>query len=186
MLRFIPFFPMQFRSLEGLSLFGVGNGVRAPSKGFELFLASLGDEASHFRIVVVSEILKWRGSSPLLTLEDHGDEWAEQNDGSGDLGALESYADLYPLTLGAIAYLVMVLNVAEKSMLRKQSSWAAMGTVPVLREGATVDEGLLQRLGQFLQCTEVGVVASRRFRCERCEECVMKVVAPLCVESIAS
>ena len=64
-----------------------------------------------------------------------------------------------PVANRAIAHLIVILDVAEKSMLRQPCGRPAVNALAVAGIDAVVDKGLLKRLGQLRQRAEVRVIA---------------------------
>src|SRR5580698_7399180 len=124
--------------------------------------ATFGDGARHLRIVVMCEVLERRARGPLLALKEHGNEGAEQNQSGRDLGALESDRCGQPLALRAIAYLIVILNEAEKSVLRQGADGPPMRAAAMLRVNAVVDEGVFDRFRQLRERTKIRIVSAFR------------------------
>ena len=81
---------------------------------------------------MVGEVLKWRRSCPLFTLKQHGNERAHQYDCRCDLCAIEAGNLRQAVAPGAIANLVVILDIAEKPALRYLPSWSAVDTVAII------------------------------------------------------
>ena len=78
---------------------------------------------------MIRKVLERRGGTPLLPLEQHGDERRGEDEGSGDLqppGAEEMAA---ALPLGAVANLIVVLQVAEEVMAGEAGRRSAVSAI---------------------------------------------------------
>ena len=90
--------------------------VRLPSKSDKLFLAPLGDGFTKFRIFKIREVKKRGGGAELFTLEKHRDERRGEHERSGDFGAAFAGFVTNALSLGPVAYLVVILHKADETM----------------------------------------------------------------------
>src|SRR5262249_52224793 len=90
-----------------------------------------------------------------------------------------------PLTGGAIADLVVVLDTDDKAVTRQVSARGAMATVTVAAVAASEDEGLLEQSGDSLAAPVIDVVALA-FAAQVGVQGMVKVVAPLGIQPIAT
>src|SRR5665213_2880833 len=89
------------------------------------------------------------------------------------------------VSLRAIANLIVVLEIAQKSMRAQITETPAMPPPPVGRKAAVIDKGAPQRARQIGQRAEVFIVAES-FARQHGVKAVMKVVAPLRIQRHAA
>src|SRR6185312_6529784 len=118
MLRLVQLVPAQFGSFEGGGILRVGNVGGIPPEGGELAFSPFRNGTSHLRIFMVGKILEGRRCGPLLALKDERDERGGEHEGGGNFGSSKPGDVADPVPGGAVAYLVVVLDIAEELMPR--------------------------------------------------------------------
>ena len=91
---------------------------------------------------MVGEVLEWRRCGPFLTLKNQWNEGTQQYESRCDFRAIQSGNVTDPVTDCAIADLIVVLNVAEKTMLRQRTCRPPMDAIAISGVDSVVDKGL--------------------------------------------
>ena len=78
---------------------------------------------------MIREVLKRRRSSPFLALKEHGYERAHQHHCGRDLRTIEASNLPHAISPGAIAYLIMILDIAEEPVLGDIARRAAVDAI---------------------------------------------------------
>src|SRR6266436_5523181 len=148
--------PDKLGTFEGRKSLGVGHVFGMRAEGGEFPPAPLGHGAPELRIFMIGEIEKRRACTPLLALKQHRNKWRRHDQGRGDFEASKAHQMTAALALGAIADLIVVLQIAEKRMPRQSRGGSAVPAPSKLRIAAVVDKHSLRRFSQIGDRTEVG------------------------------
>ena len=129
----------------------------------------------------------WNGveaphSSPWNSIGTNG---RGEDEGGGDLQAPGAEQMAAALALGAVAHLIVVLQVAEEAMAGEAGGRPAVAAAAEARVAAVVDEGAREGLREVGQRAEVRVVPGA-LAGEHGVQGVVEIVAPLRVEAIAA
>ena len=89
----------------------------------------------HLRVIVIGEVLEWRGCGELLALEEHRDKRRGEHQCRRDLCAIDADDVLEPLACCTVAHLVVVLDVAEETVRGEPIHGTAVAA-PAVREYA--------------------------------------------------
>src|SRR5438045_3701634 len=107
--------PAKTAALEARTLHRIGYVLRLPSESCELTPPAFADRAGHLRLFMIGKVKEWCRCGPLLALKEHRHKWPQQHQSRGGTGTVHSGDRRNPITLGTISYLVVVLDIAQKT-----------------------------------------------------------------------
>src|SRR5579863_8400125 len=98
---------------------------------------------------MIREIQEGRRCGPFFTLKEHGHEGAQQVHCRGDLRAIDAGDVADAVAYGAIADLIVGLNISEKSMLRQEPRGLAVITSSIAGVDSVINEIMFKSFGQL-------------------------------------
>ncbi len=122
--------PGQLGTREGRLILGVRDVLGLPPEVAELAAASFRDGASQVGIAVVGEVLERRRRRPLLPLEEHGNEGAQEDQPRRNLVHVDVNEVTEALAHCPVAHLVVVLVVSQEALLPEVAGAPAVTAAP--------------------------------------------------------
>src|SRR5688572_24214834 len=185
MRRAAAFVPCELGTLEGVERLWIRYIVRVRAKGGKFPAAAFGYQATEFGILMICEIQKRRSRGPFFTLKQHRNERRTQDQGSGDLEPSQTQQMTAPFSFGAVANLIVILQVAKKRVPENPVGRSSMSPFAKRRITAVIDEYPLDCFAQISHRAEIGIVAVA-LAGEHSMQSMMEVIAPLGVDTVTA
>ena len=108
--------PVQPRVFDGLARLRIGYLVEFPSKRREFLAATLAYRTGEVGLAVIGEILKGRRGAPFFALKQHRHKRGSEDERGADFQPAVTDELAHAFALGAVAYLIVILKIAEKGV----------------------------------------------------------------------
>ncbi len=177
--------PIESRALEGLGGLWIRNPGSLLQEGRELAPPAVTDGCPQCLVLMVGEVLEWRGRCPLLAGEQQWNEWSEQHQRGTDLRGVDGHQVPDPLAGGAVAHLVVVLEEPDEPDGLKVADRSPVGPATEWRVAPVEHEHPTQGCRNILDARVLGVVGVG-LPGQRDVDRVPIVVIPLGVEAVAA
>ena len=96
------------------------------AKGGKFAPAPLRHGAPEFRVFMIGKINKRRARAPLLALKKHRNEWRRHDQRRRNFETPKTHQMTAAFALGAIADLIVVLQITQKRISRQSDGGSAM------------------------------------------------------------
>ncbi len=175
---------VEFAAAKGVRVLWIGH-VASPVERGKFFPPPLAHRLDQGRVGVANEILERCRLAVLLAHEEQRNEWREQHGSGGEPLPRRGQCRTETVAQAPIADLVVVLGEDHKLLREIEPRTAPVPALPVARVLAGVRVALPPHFCELGQAAVVAVIALL-FPRQKDVQRVMKIVAPLRIEPVAS